>query len=165
VLPWVGLGAFALVFFFTFLPWIRIRSAFSLTVAQEAWEAAFGTASTPANALLILYLLLMVLVFLVTLAAALLPFFASSLPPAVQRLICWRWGLVAALALLAFLFLILQLLIGLRKEQDPGPDLVYRTLFVTLTVYLNLIGIFCALLTFRADLRRDRPMPRLDIWW
>jgi hypothetical protein len=165
VLPWLALGAFGLVFFFTFLPWIRIRSPFSLSVAQEAWEAAFGTPSTPANVLLILYLLLMILVVLVTIAAALMPLFAHSLSPTLQGLASWRWGLVAALALLAFLFLILQLLIGLRKEQDPGAELVYRTFFVTLTVFLHLAGIICALLTFRGDLRRDRPIPRIDILW
>jgi len=163
VLPWVALGAFAVVFFFTLLPWIRMRRVFDQTTgAQEAWEAAFGT---QANGLLILYLLLLILVLLLAIAAVVLPALTASLPPGAQRLLPWRWGLVAAVALLAYLFLVVQVLVGFRVEQDYDSYLVYRTFFLTLTLWLHLVGIVCALLTFRGDLRHDRPIPRIDVLW
>jgi hypothetical protein len=167
VLPWVTLGLFGLVFLLTFFPWVWILVT-PPPMRQDAWDAAFGSrvafgVTAQGSAPLIVYILLLILVLLLAIAAAVLPLLAASLPPALRTFLPWRWGVVAAVALLTFLFLILQLLVGFKVEQETA--FTYRTDFLTLAVVLHVVAILLALLVFRADMRQTRPVPRIDIVW
>src|SRR5205085_9806477 len=46
------------------------------------------------------------------------PYANAKLPPAVDRLLPWRWALAAVLTLLALLFLLFQLLSGFSLEKQ-----------------------------------------------
>jgi hypothetical protein len=69
------------------------------------------------SVLTIFYLLLFIPTLLVTLACGALVFIPpSQVPPALHQILPWRWGIVAALNLIVFLFLALQLVLGFSLE-------------------------------------------------
>jgi hypothetical protein len=133
VLQWVAVGAIFLAFVLTFFTWIRGEPQGLIMATQNGWQAAFGGESLGPDwpkgkemskeehagvcVPLLFYLLLLILLILLSAAAAALSLFPITLPPAVQRLLPWRWALVAGLAALAFLLLVLQLLVGFSVEN------------------------------------------------
>jgi hypothetical protein len=69
--------------------------------------------------LLIFYLLPFFLVTLVvSIAVAVLPFLQLQLPPAVNNLLPWKWGILAVLNAVLLLFLVLQLLLNFGLETS-----------------------------------------------
>jgi hypothetical protein len=158
-LPWVVLGAVVLVFVLSFFPWLRVLSPVGYLDVQSAWNFSSG------DGLLIVYVLLLILLLLVSIPAAVLSLFAASLPPGVRDLLKWRYVVVGGLALLSFLFLLLQLLVGFQAEHILGGGFIVRTFFLSLAFWLHLLAVICCLLAVWADLRGNRPMPRVDILW
>ncbi|MCI0458010.1 MAG: zinc-ribbon domain-containing protein [Gemmataceae bacterium] len=71
-----------------------------------------------ANGLLIVYVLLLIPLLLLTGAVAVWNVLPRELPPAVQKLKPWRWGIVAGVALLALLLLTLQMVTGFTLESS-----------------------------------------------
>jgi hypothetical protein len=157
VVPWVVLGLVVLVFVLTFFPWLREITILETHDVQSAWGSF-----EHGDGLLIVYDLLLVLLLLVSIPAAVVPLFAGSMPPGVRDLLKWRYVVVGGIALLSFLFLVLQLLMGFHEEHRI---VVIRTAFLTLAFWLHLLAILCCLLALWADFRGNRPVPRLDILW
>jgi hypothetical protein len=128
-----------------------------------------------------------------TIAAIVIDRVPVKLPPAVQKFMPWRWGIVAAVNLIVFLFLGLQLLVGFQMESNyrdwvdknvgkhPAAstppqvnaaergmafDCMRYTSALRLAVLLHLVAIVCAALAFWVERRgKDRPLPRLELMW
>jgi hypothetical protein len=160
VLPWVVLGAVVLVFLVTFFPWVRGQGG-----SQNAWEAAFGSGPIGADVVLIFYVLLLILLLLLSVPAAVLPLFAASFPPGMQRILSWRYAVVGGLALLTFLFLLLHMLVGFPVQHLLEVSFAYSTGFFSFAVFLHLVALITSLLALWTDLRGNRPLPRVDILW
>jgi hypothetical protein len=137
VLPWIVVGALGLLFVLTpFFSWVGYFSAGYSGVYQGPWFAAFGwynpidpiykevsgfnekTQGPHWMPLLFLYLLLLLPTLVLAIASAVLPMLPIKLPPQVDALKQWRWALVGGLALLGFLILSLQLLLGFSLESQ-----------------------------------------------
>jgi hypothetical protein len=146
------------------------------------------------NPLLILYCFLLLVGVPVAVASVAVPWL-PKLPPAVDRFLPWRWGIVAALCLVLFLFLFLQMVIGFSIEskytedvnkyverQTKGkesPDVkqaaaekgrwlddLSTTTALKLAVFLHLLAITTSLLMFWVEQRgTHRPPPRLEVAW
>jgi hypothetical protein len=127
VLQWVAPVSVILIFFLQLLPsWVGLYPGGFPAATQNAWAAAFNVltpdkditlpwskdeAKEPGfNVLLIFYLLLFLPNLVVTIGALVVTRVPLKLPPAVQQLLPWRWGIVAAANLIVFFFLALQLL-------------------------------------------------------
>ena len=72
------------------------------------------------NPLMVLYLLLFLAALVVVVVVALLPLITLKLPPIVDQLKPWRWPIAAAVALVPFLVLTLQLLLNFGLESACG---------------------------------------------
>jgi hypothetical protein len=70
--------------------------------------------------LMFVYLFLFLVTLVLTVGCFVLPFLQVRLPPAVEKLWPWRWGIVAAANLIVFLFLAIQLFasFGLEDSAD-----------------------------------------------
>ena len=140
VLPWIAVGALALVFVLLFFSWVGYYYKYGWTdygvLTQGGWGAAFGfygddkvwekmTGIEPGknypapghNWLLILYLLLFLPALALCIFSAVLPRLTLKLPPAVEQVRPWRWAIVGALTLASFLVLGLLLLWGFTLEH------------------------------------------------
>jgi hypothetical protein len=211
VLPWVITVGLVLVFVLSFFSWVGVYPGGVSLASQSAWQAAFGGISVDkdlektaeefgvpekpgANVLLILFLLLFFLpVLLLSVFALVWDLVPLNLPPALQQMKSWRWGLVGMLDLVAFLFLGLQLLVGFslenkvrealdkkfesqrkaakdedQKKLDMAEGIMLqlrRTFWLRLSVFLLLLVIVCAALDFWISRRGKKPLPRLQISW
>jgi hypothetical protein len=221
VLPWVAVAAVLGVFVLSFFPWVGRYPGGVPFVTQSAWQAAFGaesvdeeakkleklppamrlTGSTAdevvpaASGLMIAYVLLLIPILLLTVAAAVWPLLPLPLPVALQRLRPWRWGLVTAVALLALVLLVAQEASGFSLENrvaaeadklatkppaaaaapaearqqalDRGLRLsqLHRTAALGWATGLNALAVVCALLVFWVERRGGRPLPRVDVLW
>jgi hypothetical protein len=221
VLPWIAVAAVVVVFALSFFVWVGIYVGGVPAQTQSGWQAAFGThtldedvdklfkkmvpvgteqdkkdPSPSASFLLILYVLLLLIpLLLLTVGAAVLNVLNQGLPPWVQRLRPWRWGLVALIGLLALLVLLLQATTGfpvenkLRAEVDKGLEqeqkaaqspaaqkqlaagrgmilsCLHRGRAFGLSCWLLVLAVVCAALTFWIERRAPRPIPRIDIQW
>jgi hypothetical protein len=215
VLQYVAPAAVFLIFVLQFFSWVGIYLGGVPFVTQSAWGAAFASFNPDADieakaegfspsfkeevdkpgasALSIFYLLLFLPTLALTIAVPVLTLFPLKLPPFVQNLWPWRWGIVAAVNLIVFFFLVLQLLVGFSleakvKEQADkavaalkakttaeikGADMVYgmitgfaqRTFALKLAVFLHLLAIVSAGMVFWIQQRPNRPLPRLDLMW
>jgi hypothetical protein len=194
VLPWIAPVCLLLVFVLQFFDWVGLYPGGVPAATQNAWQAAFGSITKdgdlplPAlqkekgnpgiSALTIFYLLLFFPVLVVTVASVVIGMIPLKLPPAVEKLLPWRWGIVAAVNLILFLFLGLQVLLGFsldshykewvdksmkRDSEEPlptkesklrevkrGSDLetLRHTLVLRLVVLLHLVATVCAALLF-----------------
>lgn len=134
-LPWIAPVCLVLVFFLQFFDWDGLYPGGEPAVTGNAWRAAFGAYSVDgdlknyvnfgeddkykpgANPLTIFYLLLFLLALAVTIASVVIDRVPRKLPPWVNNLLPWRWGIVAAANLIVFLFLALQLLLGFSLDS------------------------------------------------
>jgi hypothetical protein len=162
----------------------------SPTAGKEAKDRVEPSASV----LLIFFLLFLIVALLAALAAALLGVLTVSLPPFVQQLKPWWWAIVSALSLAALLFLVFQLLGGFslvnkaRQSVDnemtahtkDAPADVKRVLEVQhasvvnalrqtgafwLALFLTVVALVCAAMTFWLERRPGHPLPRLEVMW
>jgi len=131
ILPWIAVVCLGLVFFLQFFPWIGFYAApgGDAIATQNAWGMAFGNSANPeykdvfekgfsGNFLMGFYALLFVILLLLAIGALIVGIMPVQVPPQVQKLVPWRWTLVGGLALLTFLFLVLQLLAGTSFESE-----------------------------------------------
>ncbi|HEY7327510.1 MAG TPA: hypothetical protein VH592_07720 [Gemmataceae bacterium] len=207
VLPWIAPACLILVFFLQFFPWDGLYPGGEPAVTGNAWYAAFGAYSVDGDlknyvlftedekyqpgvsVLTIFYLLLFFPSLIITVGSVVILMVPVKLPPQVNNLLPWRWGIVAAVNLVLFLFLALQLLLGFsldsryrewvdketkldaksnpttqaRKESDvKRGELLERlqhTVWLRLVVLLHLIAIVSSALMFWMD-RRGTHRPR-----
>jgi hypothetical protein len=133
VLPWIAPACLLLVFVLQFFNWVGLYPGGVPSVTQNAWGAAFGSYTEDGNlkspsvrdekykpgasVLTIFYLLLFFPTLAVTLASVAIGMVPVKLPPQVENLLPWRWGIVAALNLILFFFLALQLLLGFSLDN------------------------------------------------
>ena len=136
VLQYVAPVCLFVVFVLTFFAWTGIYPGGVPDAWQNAWQGAFAGYSTDPDAasivapfpkggepgvdfLLIFYVLLLIPTLLITVGCLALAFVhPSKLPPSTYPLLPWRWGGVAALNLILFLFLVLQLVFGFSLENN-----------------------------------------------
>jgi hypothetical protein len=204
VLPWVAPACLLLVLILSLFPWVGLYPGGVAAATQTPWQATFGWVSVDGDmktavpwqtadkekdkerdkyrpgvsVLTIFYLLLFFPVLALTVASVVLDLLHLKLPPAVQQLLPWRWGIVAAVNLILFLFLALQLLLNFSLESrfkeyvekevkvpDKEPkttqqqkaeealqgmnlQALHRTVALRLVVLLHLAAIACAALMF-----------------
>ncbi len=202
VLPWIAPVCLLLVFFLQFFDWVGLYPGGERAEAGNAWQAAFGAYSVDGDlkglvpfvedekykpgvsVLTIFYLLLFFPALAVTVASVVIPMIpVSKIPPQVNNLLPWRWGIVAAANLIVFLFLGLQLLSGFsldsryqdwvaqktKREAESHPTTLERKLAdatrgellerlrhrlpLRLAVLLHLIAIVSSALMFWMDRR------------
>jgi hypothetical protein len=119
------------------------------------------------------------------LSLAIARFKILPLPPALKQFWPWRAAFVGALVFVAFIFLLLQLLAGFGLENaatDFSPTalarpavkgaepplnalLMRRTPWLTLAALSHLTALVGALLELWLALRKNRPLPKIDITW
>jgi hypothetical protein len=133
ILPWIAPACLLLVFLLQFFNWVGLYPGGIPSVTQNAWQAAFGLYTEDGNlrspavevekykpgasVLTIFYLLLFFPTLAVTIACVAVGLLNLKLPPAVDKLLPWRWGIVAAANLILFFFLALQLLLGFSLDN------------------------------------------------
>jgi hypothetical protein len=138
VLAWIPPVCLLLVFVLLFFNWVGLYPGGVPADTQNAWQAAFGlwTADPDVEPLLpalkdkdnqpgvsvltIFYLLLFFPGLAVTVASVVITMINVKLPPAVQNLLPWRWGIVAAANLILLLFLGLQVVLGFSLDSRYG---------------------------------------------
>jgi hypothetical protein len=223
VLSWVAPVCVLLIFVLQFFPWDGIYPGGVPALTQSAWGAGFAgytpdpdmesfyispevrlekalnakekeNALPGASVLTIFYLLLFIPTLLLTIASLVVDLVPMKLPPAVQKILPWRWGIVAAANLVVFLFLALQLMMGFsldsqykewvdknvakhagkttpeikQAEAAKGEALeaLTHTFWLHLVVLLHLVAIIGAALAYGVDRRgKGRPLPRLELLW
>jgi len=127
-----------IVFILMFFPWVGYFPGGMPVATQTAWQAAFGSytddpdlAKDPpvSNAdhkdqiqpgfsvFQIFFVVFFQLALVAALGVAVLGVVALPLPAIVERFWPWRWAKVSALALVAFLFLVLQLVGGFNLAK------------------------------------------------
>ena len=194
VLPWLAPACLLLVFILQFFNWVGLYPGGMSAVTQNAWQAAFGLytedgdlkqdamqdkeAKPGASVLTIFYLLLFFPVLAVTIASAIVDRVPIKIPPAVEKLLPWRWGIVAAVNLILLFFLGLQVLLGfsldsrysewvdkeVKRDSKETPTTQQRkmddvrrgemlsvrehTFALRLTVFLHVLATLCAALMF-----------------
>ncbi len=138
VLPWIAPACLLLVFVLQFFNWVGLYPGGVPADTQNAWQAAFGLYtpdpdvepllpalkdkdSQPGVSILtVFYLLLFFPVLAVTVASVVITMIHVKLPPAVEKILPWRWGIVAAANLVLLLFLGLQVLLGFSLDSRYG---------------------------------------------
>jgi hypothetical protein len=210
-LQWIVPGALFLVFLLSFFPWERFSPGGVSIISQNAWQAAFGSYSIDedikkekagplekdpgGNVPLAFFLILMCIALLLAGGAFALNFLTHNLPPPVRMVRGWRWLIVGAVVGVAFLFLLLQVLIGFslearvlepfdkrieaaRKEKATRAqikmaqvarggvaDSFHRTFWFRLAFWLTLLAAVGGLLEFWTTRRGARPLPKLEFAW
>jgi len=210
VIHWFAPAGVVLIFILQFFPWVGLYRADKALGTQNAWQAAFngGTFDQAAlnlnpegkpakeegpgvSGLTIFYVLLFLLLALpLTVFSIVLHYHHVKLPPEVERFVPWRWGIVAVLNFVVFLFLALQLVVGFSLEAKPqqiagqlsapkdAPQEVYlwaragileaaqRTLWLRLVFILHVLVILgAAFMYWIARPGVKRPLPRLEWMW
>jgi hypothetical protein len=213
-LPWVAPVCVLLIFILQFFDWVGVYPGGRLGAAsQGAWGAAFGSIwvdpdlkekfwntskkdeSPGPSVLAIFYLLLFVLLVLpVTIASVVIDRIPVKLPPGLQNIMPWKFGIVAAVNLIVFLFLLLQLAFGfsieskykelvkasfgstegkptteakqVEAERDMRLQALSTTFWLRLAVTLHVIAIIAALLMYWLERRGpNKPLPYLELRW
>jgi hypothetical protein len=213
VLPWIAPVCLLLIFVFQLFPWVGLYPGGVPAMTGNAWSAAFGSYTVDGDlkqenraltddkfkpgvsVLTIFYLLLFFPVLAVTVASVVVSRIPRTLPPQVEKLLPWRWGIVAALNLILFLFLALQVVLGFsldsqytdwvdkeKREVSDNPtsqqrkeaeadrgkllEQLQHTLWLRLVVLLHLLAVVFAVLMFWIDRRgTHRPLPKLELRW
>jgi hypothetical protein len=219
VLRWVPAASLLLVFVFQFFSWVGLYPGGVPGVTQNAWQAAFGLItqdndlnpvlpsmqnkekpednSIPgASVLTIFYLLLFFPALALTVAVLVYDFnvIPVKLPPQLDKVLPWRWGIVAAVNLVLLFFLSLQLLFGFsldsrysawvnrQVQANEGKktdelklaevargamlEQLTHTAWLKLVVVLHVLATVAAVLMYLLGQRGDRrPLPRMELLW
>ncbi|MCS6977061.1 MAG: hypothetical protein NZM31_08665 [Gemmatales bacterium] len=194
VIRWVVPVTQVLMFVFLFFPWLSSPVGEPFNFAQSGFAAAFGlagssTVQAPAPApwliLLFIVLLLGVLASVALIVERfVLPVLGKQVPPLVAAIVDKRSFILGGLAVLAFLFLTLQLVLGLPAESldfsaaAPASfaeskelfgqlmySLIRRTVWLRVTFTLSLVGLLGALADFWLERRIGLPPPKFTVEW
>ncbi len=148
VVVWISPVAMTLVFLLSFFPWLHVIGS-----SPSAWGLAFSHS----DVVLIFYVILMVLLFLASIAALLIALEVMPLP-ALQG---WRRPVIlGGASLFAFLFLFI-------RYVDVLFSPVAATIGFKLAFRLHLLAIIGLLLELWLELRRPRqlPPPKIELHW
>jgi len=177
VVPWIAPVALLLVFVLMWFPWIDYPGKPPTT--QTGWGTAFGHYF---SALGIFFVLFFLPALALAVACLAIPRLKLGLPPAVKQFWPWRALFYGGLALLAFLFLLLQLLAGFgledvadvpsavtrsssKVEEVLNIYMMRRTPWLALAALCQLTALVGALLELWLTMRKNRPIPKIDIRW
>jgi hypothetical protein len=180
---WTAPVCFLFILVFFFFPWLTTGLDGKFAFTQTGIGAAFGI-STPREELraapwMIPYFLL-ILAGVLTGAAALaatvvLPALNRTLPPALEPVLRNRSYIFAAISLLTFFALLLQMLMGFPAESKAfavpedlaglATRLLQRTMWIRAVFSLNLLAVVGALADFWLERRLSKPLPRLVAEW
>jgi len=160
VVPWLAPGALVLAFLLTFFTWAK--------AGTDLDHIAWGWGFSQGDALTILYLLVLLFGFLLSMAITVLRVIPNvKLPPALQQVWAFRSGLVALFAFLGLFFLTMQLVVGFVPKADTPAEMLPRlhtTLIVWLALLVQLVALVGAVLDLWLEVRGpSKPMPRIDI--
>jgi hypothetical protein len=169
------------LFILLFFPWVGVPG--HPDESQSGWGTGFGSHLTSLG---LLYLSFFLLALLLALAGVILPRTPVQIPAAVRPVWPWRSAIAGGLALLAFLFLVLELAKGFGLETDirgaltgtvrgvqekevvlevPAADVLHRTVWMRLAVLVHFVAVAGAVLEFWLLLRKTRQSPRVDLSW
>lgn len=194
VVRWVVPVCQVLMFVFFFFPWLSSPLGEPFNFSQSAFGAAFGFAGSssvqsPAPAPWLILLFIVLLLGVLSTVALLvhrfvLPLLGKEVPPVVAAVVDKRSFILGGLAVLAFLFLTLQVVLGLpaesldfsaaTPESFPGSkelfgqlmaELVRRTVWLRISFTLALVGLLGALANFWLERRLSLPPPQLTVQW
>lgn len=194
VIRWVVPVCQVLMFVFFFFPWLSSPLGEPFNFSQSAFGAAFGLAGSssvqsPAPAPWLILLFIVLLLGVLSTLALLVhrfvqPLLGKEVPPVVAAVVDKRSFILGGLAVLAFLFLTLQLVLGLPAESldfsaatpESFPagkelfgqlmaELVRRTVWLRISFTLALVGLLGALADFWLERRSSLPPPRLTVEW
>lgn len=194
VIRWVVPVCLVLMFVFFFFPWVSSPLGEPFSYSQSGFGAAFGmtgSSSLPAPAPAPWLILLFVVLVIGLLASAalmlqrlVLPLLGRSLPPTASAILTKRSFLMGGLAVLAFLFLTVQVVLGLPAESldfsASAPEtfsadkalfgqvmdaLLHRTVWMRISFTLSLVGLLGALADFWLERRVGLPPPKLTLEW
>jgi len=166
------------------------------TITADELKEGSETNQPSFDLLMLFYWPFFLFTLAVTVACAALPLLPVKVPPALQPVMQWRWGIVAVVNLLLFLVLVLQLIwvfsweervsawkmsqpevVKLAKSDSPdtiqaktlkalkgeAANLVERTIYVKLTVFLEIIAIAAALIMLGLERRTNSTPVHLDL--
>jgi hypothetical protein len=212
VVRWIAPACLVLNFFLFFFPWVGVYIggtvfggtmlarqsgggiAFGLSPVRQDEKFLSSLTSTSGDALLVLYFLVLLVGFVVSVGLAAIAFgpedFRRKLPPSLPQILVWRTMAIAGIAALAFFFVELHHLFmsfsieSLAQASAPavfrdvreaakGPELadalfaplVQRTGWFSLVVSLNWLALLGALTDLWLERRGQRPPPRLLLEW
>jgi hypothetical protein len=174
VVPWVAPVALMLIFVLLFSTWIDWPG--NSEGSQSGWGTGFGKHF---SVLGLFYILLFLLTLVLALACLIVPRLQMALPPALQQLWPWRSAFVLGLVCLAYVFLVLEVLVGFGLESSTKSEIaavsanlgtpvyyaLHRTFWLRLAVLAHTLALVGAALDFWLILRKNRPLPRIDISW
>jgi hypothetical protein len=211
-LQWIIPISLILVFVLLFFTWVGIFPGNVGIVTQNGWQAAFnsysidkdlgepppGTADEKGpgiNLLMIFYVILLCITLLLAIGALVLGFLAASPSSGFHTLRKWRWLIVGGVATLAFLFLLIQLLVGFSLEKKAWEGVekkleakkasseaeikksqmehglarsllgIGRTTWLRLAFFFQFLAVICCFLAFWVGRRGNRPLPKLEFAW
>jgi hypothetical protein len=163
VVPWITPLALIVIFILLFNTWIDWPG--KSDSGQTGWGTGFGANM---SVLGLFYVLLLVLTLLLSIASVVLPRLGLALPPVVQQLWPWRSAFVFGFVALSFVFLVLQALVGFGLENatdSSAYNWLHRTFWLRLAVLCHTVALLTSALEFWLVVRKDRPLPRIDISW
>lgn len=208
VLQWVPPVCVALIFILQFFSWDGIYPGGVAAFRQGAWSAAFADGEPDRDlddiayvdkkqlgfsAALIFYVLLFLPTLVVTIGVLVIRLAKlPPLPPVVQQMLPYRWGIVTVLNVVVFFFLVLQIVLGFGlesywkakvdteipalkegktqkiKETDARRgillDYLQRTFWLRLVVVLHVLAILAAALMYWINKRGEgRQLPKIEL--
>jgi hypothetical protein len=165
IVPWIGPVGLGVSFLLSFLvTWVKAFPKDSKMEELSAWGLAI---SGRGNLLIMAYVFLLTLAVLLAVASVVIPRLSIQLPAGIQQIMPWRSGIVGGLTILAFVFLLLQIMVGFGEEvlSSEGVPQSLRTVWLRLAFLVNLVAAVGTALEFWLAMRKARPLPRIDISW
>jgi zinc-ribbon domain len=163
IVPWIAPIGLVLVFLLLFFPWVVDRSH------PETWQGGWGTGFGSAFSFLGS---LHILVFLVALALAIAIVVISRMDALMPGWVVELWpsraGILAAAIFISLVFFFLERLVGFGLESSVSPadfPTLHRTFWVCLAFWVQVIALLGALLEMWLEMRKSKPVPRIDVSW
>jgi len=160
IVPWIAPGGLFLVLVLSVFPWIHVGvnlEELHVRVSANAWSLGFGNG---ADAILGLYLILLLLSLIAAVPSALVSLRLIPAPPFIQTLGPWRLVIVGGIALLSLLFFFMRYLHVLFAALPA-------TIWLRLAFWVHFAVVLALLLEVWLEFRRlkNLPLPRIDLKW
>jgi hypothetical protein len=160
VVPWIAPIGLFLVFLLTLFPWIRFVEEFDVGSANVGSANAWGLGFGHSDALIGLYVILLLLAFIAAVPSALISLRLIPAPPFVQQLGKWRPLIVGGVVLFTFLLFFMRYLNVLFLAQPA-------TIWLRCAFWLHFVVVIALALEVWLEFRslKNLPLPRIDLHW